>query len=360
VPARTEPFYAAAPAVTIGGRTSAEVDEALVAVQVTETVAGLARCELTLTNWGTRDGQVGFLWFDRDVIDLGHELLITIGDGERRGAVFDGVVTGLEAQYPQSAAPQLVVLAEDRLQVLRMTRRTRTFEDVTDADVIRTVVGDHGLRADVQADGPTHRIVAQVNTSDLAFVRDRARLLDADLRLDDTTLLVRSRARRDASVGSWDRGADLREFTVTADLAHQRSAVHVSGYDPQAKEAIDAETTASAIAGELEGGESGPALVESVFGSRVERLVHLAPASRAEAQALADHALHATARRLLTATAVVEGDARARPGTRGTFRELGPLFSGTYDIVGARHSFDQVRGLQSTLDLERAGLGGRS
>lgn len=359
MPAATAPLYAAAPSVTVDGSASADLDAALEAVLVESTVDGLVRCELTLANWGTRNGQAGFLWFARDVLDLGRELTITIGDGDRRGQVFTGAVTALEAQYPGAAAPQLVVLAEDRLQQLRMTRRARTFEDTSDADVIGAVAGDHGLRADVRAQGPTHRLVAQTNTSDLAFVRERARVLDADLRLDGSTLVVTGRSRRGEPVATWRRGADLREFTVTADLAHQRTAMHVSGYDPQAKERLDARADAAVVNGELGGGESGPALLESAFGTRPERLVHLAPHSRAEAQALADHAMAATSRRFLTATAVVEGDARAVPGARGTFQHLGPLFSGTYDIVAARHTFDQVRGLLSTLRLERAGLGGQ-
>jgi uncharacterized protein len=356
----SSPAGAASTSVSIGvdGRPSAAVAASLIAASVDETVDGLARCELTLTNWGERDGQVGYLWFDRDVIDLGRHLAVTLGSGPRRGEVFSGIVTGLRASYATTTAPKVVVIAHDRLLALRMTRRTRTFDNLRDAEVIGAVAADHGLNVEVQADGPTHRTVAQVNTSDLAFVRERARHLDADVALRGTTLQVRARSARNALDTTWDHGSDLLAFDVAAELADQRSAVHVSGHDRQTKTHIDTRAAAADIAAELQGGQSGPGLVSEVFGDRVERLVHLAPDEPQVAQALADEALRSTARRFLTATAVIAGDARARAGTRGTFGGLGPLFSGTYGIVRVRHTFDLEHGFRTALDLERPGLGG--
>ncbi len=79
-----------------------------------------------------------------------------------------------------------------------MTRRTRSFEDASDEDVIRDVVSAHGLTASIDVDGPTHHHVAQANQSDLAFIRDRARLVDADVWIDGSTVHVvaRGAARR--------------------------------------------------------------------------------------------------------------------------------------------------------------------
>ncbi len=59
--------------------------------------------------------------------------------------IFSGRITGIEARFPEGGAPSLTVLAEDRFQDLRMTRRTRTFTDVSDADVATQIAGDYGL-----------------------------------------------------------------------------------------------------------------------------------------------------------------------------------------------------------------------
>ena len=47
--------------------------------------------------------------------------------GNDSRSIFAGRVTALEAEYPMGGGAELVVLAEDRLQELRMKRRTRTF-----------------------------------------------------------------------------------------------------------------------------------------------------------------------------------------------------------------------------------------
>lgn len=348
------------PSIRIDGQPASGMSASLIAVSVEASVEGLSRCELTLGNWGPRRGSraPGYLWFDPDVVDLGSHLEVTLGTGVRRGQVFSGVVTGLQARYPASTPPEVVVVAHDRFVDLLMTRRTRTFEDVTDAAVMASVASAHGLSVDVTPSGPTHRVVVQGNTSDLAFLRARTRFLDADLWLAGTTIQVRARSAREPLPTTWSPGSDLVSFEVSADLTGQRSAVHVSGYDRQTKDAFDARADQTAIAGELAGGKSGPTMVTEVFGDRVERVVHLAPDAAATAQALADERLRSTARRFVTATAVVEGDARARPGTRGSFAGLGPRFAGDYGIVGVRHTHDISHGYRSTLELERAGLGG--
>lgn len=359
MPSPSEPS-SSAPSIRRDGQPASAMSASLVAASVAATVDGLTRCELTLGNWGQRRGArtPGYLWFDPDVLDLGDHLEVTLGTGDRRGQVFSGVVTGLQARYPASSPPEVVVVAHDRFVDLLMTRRTRTFEHVTDAEAMAAVASDHGLTVDVAPSGPVHRTVVQGNTSDLAFLRARARFLDADLWLSGTTIEVRARSAREPLSTTWSSGNGLVSFEVGADLTGQRSAVHVSGYDRQTKETLDARADQTAIADELDGGRSGPERVTEVFGDRVERVVHLVPDAAATAQALADERLRSTARRFVTASAVIEGDARARPGRRASFAGLGPRFGGDYGIVGVRHAFDVSHGFRSTLDLERVGLGG--
>ena len=83
------------------------------------------------------------------------------------------------------------MLLEDRFQDMRMTQRTRTFEDVSDSDVMNRIAqrlwlaGQHRRRT-----GPTYKVLAQVNQSDLAFLRDRARSIDAEIWMDDRQALL--------------------------------------------------------------------------------------------------------------------------------------------------------------------------
>ncbi len=353
----TAALYSARPRVDLAGEPSLDLTDGLLSLVCTETTEGLARCEAVFGNWGLKEGSNQYLYSDRRQLDFGAELSIGLGSGDRSGTVFDGRISGLEAHFPALSTPEITVLAEDRLQDLRMTRRTRTFEDLSDEDVINQVVSPHGLSADVDIEGSTHRLIAQTNQSDLAFLRDRARLVDAEIWLAGTTVHVVARSRRRSDNVELTLNSDLHEVSVLADLATQRTSVTVSGWDRTAKEVIEQQATESAIQSELNGDTSGPGLLESAFGARAETLVHTVPLSSAEAQSRADSVMRTLARRFVTAVGCSEGDARLRVGTSVDLIGLGPGFTGTYYLVEVEHTFDPGQGYLTRFRAERAGLG---
>ena len=138
-----------------------------------------------------------------------------------------------------------------------MTRRTRSFADLSDADVFalrrrrpRADPGGERRRA-------AHRALAQLNLSDLAFVRERARAIGAELWVDDRTLHASPRSGRGATTVTLAYGSDLREFTVLADLAEQPTSVTVTGWDVGGKAGIAETADAAALGAELGSDESG-------------------------------------------------------------------------------------------------------
>ncbi len=205
--------YAARPTIRVDGNVQQALgDQDLQSLLIEETTLGLFRCEANFRNWGPANGAVGFVYFDRQVIDFGKAFSVEFGPANASGPVFAGRITGIEAHYPAAQIPEITVLAEDRLQDLRMERRTRSFENMADADVFQQVASGQGLTAQVDADGPTHKILVQLNQSDLAFLRERCTAIDAELWIDNKTLYVQSRAKRNAGPVGLTYGQDLLEF----------------------------------------------------------------------------------------------------------------------------------------------------
>ena len=194
---------------------------------ISESVHGLYHCELRFGNWGPVQNNIDFLYFDRKKLDFGKAVQIKI-DGDK---IFDGRISALEGKFGEGCPPEIAVLLEDRFQDLRMTQRTRTFNDVSDSDVMNRVANDYGLQASIDAAGPTHKVLQQHNQSDLSFLRERARFVDAEIWVDDRTLYCKSRTRRNDGTIKLTYGGELREVTVSADLAEQRSSVIVVGWD---------------------------------------------------------------------------------------------------------------------------------
>jgi len=350
-------LYAARPALELDGRPEENLAIGLLSLCVTETTEGLFTCEAAFGNWGAADGGIGFLYFDRQVLEFGRRLAVDAGAGDAAARIFEGRITGIEGRFPQSRPPELLVLAEDRFQDLRMVRRSRSFEDMSDRDVFTSIAGQHGLSTDLDVDGPTHRLLAQVNQSDLAFLRERARAVDADLWIDRDTLHAQARSRRRHAEVTLTYGQGLLELSVLADLAQQRTRLTVSGWDVQAKEGIEREGDETAVRGELDGGHGGGSVLADRFGQRPERIAHLVPLSSPEAQQLAEACYRRMARRFVTGQGLAEGDGRVRVGTHLRLQGLGDLFDGRYYVIEVRHTYDLVSGLRTQFRVERPGLG---
>lgn len=351
----TSGFYAVRPTIEVDGREHAALADDLVGLLVEETTEGLYRCEATFANWGPRGQDAGFRYFDRDVLDFGKPFAIAAGDGEAAATLFDGRIYGLEAHYPQGRAPEITVLAEDRFQDLRMTRRTRTFEDASDSDVFEQIARGHQLQTEVRLSGPTHRVLAQLNQSDLAFLRERARAIGAEVWVEGRTLHAQPRTGRAGEAVTLSYGRGLFAFSVLADLAQQRTALTVGGWDVETKEGIAAEATEAAVRSELNGFRSGAALLEEAFGARAERVVHMVPFTEDEARSVAEAQFRAVARRFVTGRGEAEGDGRLRVGAAVDLQGLGPLFDGRYTLTEVRHTID-AEGFRTAFAVERPGI----
>jgi uncharacterized protein len=354
VPAQAEAgVRSARPVVAIGGRDDTSLSEGLVELRIEENVEGLYHCQATFGNWGPKDGATTFLYFDRSTLDFGKDIEIKLGSD----AIFKGRVTGIEARFPQDGPPVLAVLAEDRLQELRMTRRTRSFADMSDSGVISQIANDHGLTPNVNVSGPTHKVLTQLNQSDLAFMRERARAIDAELWIDGANLHAASHADRSGGTVNLTWGNELRELEMLADLAEQRTDVKVTGWDVSAKGGLAETATDSVLSSEVGNRDSGPSVLAAKLTRRKETVAHSMPLTSDEAKARAEALLKRRARRFVSGRGVAQTSATLRAGATATLDGLGPLFSGEFYVTSVKHLFDARSGLRTTFHVERPGLG---
>jgi len=345
----------ARPTLKVDGQDRPGLSDALLELRIEENVDGLYRCEASFGNWGPKNGENDFLYFDRQTLEFGKAFQVSLGTD----VLFDGKITALEGVFPQGNSPTITVLADDRFQDLRMTRRTRTFADMSDSAVVQQIAGDHGLTPDVSLSGPTHKVLAQLNQSDLAFLRERARALGAEVWVAGTTLAAKPRPSR----GQGGRpptltyGADLREVRVTADLAGQRTSVQVAGWDVSGKTALKESATDSALGSEAAGADSGSTVLQAAFGDRKESVANAVPLTSDEARARAESVFRERARRFLVARGAAQTLGGLRVGATVKLEKLGPLFSGEFTLTEVQHLFDGEAGLRTQFAAERPGLG---
>ena len=354
----SEPFFAeSGPVFTIEGERVPSLARDCVRLEIEEGVEGLRTLRLHALAVGA--GATGpddrMIYLDGGVVDFGKKLTVAIGPNGVQRTVFEGTISAIEAVFEDGQPPLVVIFAEDALMRLRMTRRLRSWTEVTDADLASGIADEHGLRAEVDVDGPEYDVVQQLNQSDLAFLRERARLVQAELWADGTTLHLASRTRRSGTELTLTQGNQLLSVRLCADLAHQRSEVVVTGYDASAADVIDERAQAEAIEAEVTGGRTGPRLVEQALGASTTLRVREAALTGSEAQAWAKAEMLRRARRFVCAVGTTRGSPDLSVGSRLTLEQVGAPFEGSgYYVTRVRHTVDLVRGLRTYFEGERA------
>ncbi|QNM98931.1 phage late control D family protein [Chitinimonas koreensis] len=351
-------LYDATPIFKVGGSERGELGRDAVDLAIEEDIGGLRRLSLRLTAVGPqpqgRDEQL--LYLDGAVLDFGSELEVALGP--ERSTVFKGQVSAIELVMTQGEAPEVRVLAEDKMMALRMTHRFETYENVSDADLLQQIAGRHGLTAQADVDGPTYKTVQQWNQSDLAFLRERAARLHADLWLEDGKLRMAARDRRNGNQLTLIQGGDLLDVEIRADLAHQRSTVKVGGFDETGADAIDEEAGASAVAAEAGAGRHGPAVLGQALKDFDSYRVREMPFADAEATALARGEMLRRARRFVSVRGVTTGSPKLTVGSALKLERVGALFEGEgYHVTRVAHRFDLSHGFRTHFEAERAWIG---
>ncbi|MFJ6484780.1 MULTISPECIES: phage late control D family protein [unclassified Streptomyces] len=358
----TEPATAtASPAFEVEGMLVKDLARDCVRLDIAEGVEGLRtlRAHLLAVGSGAKGPQDRLLHLDGTTVALGSTLKVALGPPSAQRYVFEGVVSALELVLGDGEPPLVLVHAEDALMRLRMTRRQRTYTEVTDAGIAEEVAREHGLSADADAPGPRYDVVQQLNQSDLAFLRERARLVQAELWATGRTLHFRARGSRGADAQTLVYGGRLLSVRFAADLAHQRSEVVVTGYDADRREGIDERAGPEVVEAETAGGRVGARLLARALGPGTSLRVREAALTAEEAEAWARAEMLRRGRRFVTVAGTTNGSPDLVVGSRLTLRSVGAPFEGEgYYVTRIRHSFDLERGFRTRFDAERSCLNG--
>jgi phage protein D len=351
-------LVSARPVITVDGRESTALGRDLIRLETHEDEQGLARLEAVFLNFGQTDSAdaPGYVHFDRDQLDLGKIIEVSVLVTGSPETVFEGTISAIGASYPESRPPELTILAEDALAKLRLRRRSRAFENATDADIMRRILDDAGIGIDMDLAGSSHEQRWQVGQSELALLRERAAALDARITTRGGRVTLRSRPDGARPIPLTHQN-ELIQFEVRADLAQQRTKVRVHGWDVAAKQAIHEEAGPDAARATAEAqGRTGPEALQQACGEAPEDLHLEMPATTEEARGLAEARMKQRARVFINGRGTTRGTPGLRAGGRAELLDLGPWFSGVYEVTRVRHSFDQASGFRTEFDACRAAL----
>lgn len=288
-----------------------------------------------------------------DLFKPGDAISISLGLDQAQELI-SGHVTAIEPSFADYAS--VVVRGFDPMVRLRFGTQTRSFEKLSDDEIVAQVARSAGLK--VECIGQTGRIndyVLQNRQSNYAFLLQRCQLLDYELLMQGTTLVFRPSAEGASPSRTLNYPKDLQRVTLNLKVPTQGEKVKVTGYDIESNQYISAESMGGAP-GELMGGSETGYQAASDFPASdiaIERPdIHSAEAL----QAVADAQYQRYLNRFIEGSASIQGDPALKAGINLKLTGMSERFNGNYYLTQASHSYDDSSGYKTDIKLRRTGV----
>lgn len=279
-----------------------------------------------------------FELFDAGTFDLGAPVEIGLRAEGDPVAVTTGEVTALAVEQAAGGRHQLVVQGLDASHRLAREPRSRSFQQVTDADVATRIAEEHGLRAEVSATAEVHPYLLQAGQTDLAFLRHRARHVGFSLWVTDDVLhFTTSPAGATPPTLRW--GDNLHKWKVRFSAAERCDEVVVRGWDGLEKREIEARAAAPDPTATAPAAAELAAAARRAFGDVVRGAGHLGVTSRGEADELAGSLAARAAGAGVLARGEATGDPRITAGGQVAVEGVGSRLTGTYLLTSVEHVY---------------------
>ena len=342
-----------------GAEVNDDFIEDILQVSVEESLHLPSMCLVTITN-NYYPGRVkeDKPWKHDDLLKIGNTLAINLESSttarfneDKKRTLFEGDITGIESHFNESSQAPIVIRAYDISHRLHRGRYNRSFQNMTDSDIVRKVIGEMGIQpGNIEDSGAPHDYIFQENQTNMEFLRERAIRIGFELYIKDNELHFcppESQGKLDLT---WLK--DINSFRVRVSSAEQVDSVEVRGWDYQQKRAIIAEANSEKILTKNQNGSGKE--VSGKFNSTPKVTVVDRPIfSNAEADKIAQGLYNQLAGEYVCADGKGEGNPEIQVGKIITLSEMGK-YDGEYYITETRHLYNQriyttdftVRGLR--------------
>ncbi len=339
---------------------------------------------------------------------IGDEIRISFGFDSVK--VFAGYVASLQADF--GSEPALTVNGYDPLYKLQFGTRLRSFQWMTDSEVVEMVALEDGLVPDVEPTTEVRNYIFQNNVSDFEFINQRADANQFDFlyvneRLKFYSSLVNMFFEELVGINGPQLRykADFDQFQGTVNSQALGSAVIVQGYDSAQGTPIFgiyganlAETAAAGLQAELAAASglamaavAEPGSVEEISGTLADATASIVQAeadalsfqaelgmtgrlnnfagkfrnnspiyitdkgvgSQAEAEAVAVAKYQELLQPYIEGSGNGVGNPDLQAGIHISLTGLGKQFSGPYYCTGTTHTFDMQQGYTTSFQVRR-------
>jgi phage protein D len=295
-----------------------------------------------------------FRWLDAETFREGTKIEIHGGDesAPQLKPLFYGEVTALEVDLADEGAVKVTVRCFDRSHRLHRGRNSRSFVQMTDADIVQKIGTEAGFNIHADSTSQVHDWVFQNNQTNWEFLTERAARNGFRLYVQGEKELHFHQVKDtgdDTVTLEW--GANLRSFRPRVAAAPQVDEVIVRGWDPKKKQAIVGRCSKPNSLPQIRENTTGGEVAKKAYGAArmvvADRPVH----SQGEADDLARSICDDIGGHFLEAEGLCFGQPALRPGMMVKIENIGKRFSGQYQVTSTTHTYTPSEGFSTVFSV---------
>ncbi|MTJ53140.1 VgrG-related protein [Anabaena sp. UHCC 0253] len=255
-----------------------------------------------------------------------------------QGYLIDGEITAMETHFTSGSQAPIIIRGYDISHRLHRGRYNRSFQDMTDTDIINKITQEVGIPSGtIDQTGITHKYIFQENQTNMEFLKERAVRNGFEFFVQDGKLNFR-KPKSDGEISlKWLE--DLESFRVRVSSSQQVKEVEVRGWDYMKKLPIVETVNAEKVFTETDHGKGSKK--STAFNSAPKMIVVDQPVfASGEAKKIAQGLFDELGGEFVHADARALGNPKIRPGQVVKLEGMGK-YSGKYYVTETRHLYDE-------------------
>jgi phage protein D len=294
-----------------------------------------------------------FKWLDDSLFDEGNPVIVKGGmEHSDSEVLFTGEITALEMDLTAHGVPTMVVRCYDRSHRLHRGHYNKTFQQMTDSDIVNQVGGAAGFSVQADSTSVVHDWVMQNNKSNWEFLQERAARNGYRLYLEgNNNLLFKKVEDQGDNIVELNWGEDLRSFRPRTAASPQVDQVEVRSWDFKQKQSIVGTSSEAKGIPDVNGNLKGGPVAKKAYGEAkmlvTDRPVHTQEEANGVAQSIHDDIGGA----FLEAEGLVYGRPNLRPNNQIHIKNIGNRFSGKYLVTSTTHTYTAAEGFSTLFSV---------
>ena len=264
-------------------------------------------------------------------------------------SVFKGEIVAIEHSFQIGGTSTMILRCVDSVHRLGRGFKTRFWNDMSDADVVKKVCSEANLSVEADPTKEQYPYILQRNETDIAFVKRLAARNNFQVRVEQDKLFFK-KADLSSNAQKVEMGKNLVSLNVGYNSMNQVQKVVVRGWSVKDKAEVVGTYEAKSVT-KIGGGKLG-SQESAVFGSDSVRYITDVPVSSQEmANQMAEAEMERLARQFCRGKCAVRGNNFIRAGTIVEFSGFSKGLNGKYYVISSRHSINPKTGYSTEFNF---------